>query len=60
MLVRGKLSDVISDETVAEFLEAAPHAKYADVSDAGHMVAGDKNDVFSKAVLDFLAGVRPY
>ena len=60
MLVRGKLSDVISDETVSEFLAAAPHAKYADVSGAGHMVAGDQNDVFSQAVIDFLSGVKPY
>lgn len=59
MLVRGKLSDVISDDTVNEFLAAAPHAKYADVSEAGHMVAGDQNDVFSRAVIDFLSGVKP-
>ena len=57
MLVRGKLSDVISDETVNEFLAAVPHAKYADVSDAGHMVAGDQNDSFSKAVIGFLSDV---
>ena len=38
----------------AYFLELAPHAKYADVSDAGHMVAGDKNDIFTDAVLGFL------
>jgi hypothetical protein len=25
-----------------------------DVADAGHMVAGDRNDAFSTAVLDFL------
>jgi len=30
-----------------------------DVTDAGHMVAGDQNDIFSKAVIDFLAGVKP-
>ena len=32
----------------------APHAKFADVSEAGHMVAGDKNDIFTDAVLRFL------
>jgi len=57
MLVRGKLSDVISDETVSEFLAAVPHAKYEDVSGAGHMVAGDQNDSFSKAVIGFLSDV---
>ncbi|MGE0820935.1 MAG: alpha/beta fold hydrolase [Candidatus Binatia bacterium] len=59
LLVRGKLSDVISDDTVKEFLDAVPHAKYADVSDAGHMVAGDQNDSFSRAVIEFLSDVRP-
>lgn len=59
MLVRGKLSDVISDETVNEFLAAVPHAKYEDVSGAGHMVAGDQNDAFSKSVIEFLSGVKP-
>lgn len=59
MLVRGKLSDVISDETVQEFLAAVPHAKYEDVTGAGHMVAGDQNDAFSKSVIEFLAGVKP-
>jgi pimeloyl-ACP methyl ester carboxylesterase len=54
LLVRGRLSDVISQESVAEFRTAVPHAEYVDVSDAGHMVAGDRNDVFTAAVIDFL------
>lgn len=54
MLVRGRQSELVDEEMVAEFLELAPHAKVADVSEAGHMVAGDKNDVFTSAVLDFL------
>jgi len=58
LLVRGQMSDVISEASVAEFLEACPHAKYVDVSDAGHMVAGDKNDVFASAVIEFLNEVR--
>ena len=31
----------------------------ADVAGAGHMVAGDRNDAFNDAVVDFLARVRP-
>lgn len=54
LLVRGRMSDVISPESVAEFLEAVPHARFADVSGAGHMIAGDRNDAFSAAVLEFL------
>jgi pimeloyl-ACP methyl ester carboxylesterase len=31
-----------------------PHAEYVDVADAAHMIAGDKNDVFTDAVVRFL------
>ncbi len=58
LLVRGKMSDVVSEETAAEFLAAVPHARYVDVSGAGHMVAGDRNDAFSIAILEFLSGVK--
>ena len=54
LLVRGRMSDLVSDETAREFLDDAPHAEYVDVSDAGHMVAGDRNDAFTTAVVDFL------
>ncbi len=60
LLVRGKLSDVVTDEGVRDFLAAVPQAKLADVSDAAHMVAGDQNDAFSEAVIGFLEqDVRP-
>lgn len=54
-LVRGGLSDVLSEAGAQRFLEACPHAEYVNVTDAAHMVAGDRNDIFSKAVIDFLA-----
>jgi pimeloyl-ACP methyl ester carboxylesterase len=54
LLVRGRESDVVSPRGVEEFLAAAAHARFVDVSDAGHMVAGDRNDAFNEAVLDFL------
>jgi pimeloyl-ACP methyl ester carboxylesterase len=54
LLVRGALSDVVSPEGVAAFLEAVPHADYVDVNEAGHMVSGDQNDAFTAAVIDFL------
>jgi pimeloyl-ACP methyl ester carboxylesterase len=60
LLVRGKLSDVVTDEGVQDFLRRIPGAKLADVSDAAHMVAGDQNDAFASAVIGFLAeDVRP-
>ncbi len=55
LLVRGRLSDLISEEGARHFLEIVPHARYVDVSDAGHMVAGDRNDLFTRAVVDFLS-----
>lgn len=54
LLVRGRMSDLVSVEAAEEFLQLVPHAEFVDVADAGHMVAGDKNDVFSQAVVEFL------
>jgi pimeloyl-ACP methyl ester carboxylesterase len=59
LLVRGRMSDLLSEEGARELLELAPHAQLADVAGAGHMVAGDRNDAFNGAVVDFLATVRP-
>lgn len=59
LLVRGKLSDLVSEQTAAEFLELAPHAGFVDISGAGHMVAGDRNDRFTDAVADFLRTLLP-
>jgi len=54
LLVRGQMSDLVSEETARHFLELCPHARYVDVSGAGHMVAGDRNDAFTDAVTSFL------
>jgi pimeloyl-ACP methyl ester carboxylesterase len=54
LLVRGRVSDLVSPESAQEFLKMVPHAQYVDIQDAGHMVAGDQNDIFSNAVLEFL------
>ena len=59
LLVRGGLSDVLSEEGVREFLQMCPHAEYVNVTGAAHMVAGDRNDVFGDAVIGFLARVVP-
>ena len=57
LLVRGRLSDLLSQEGADAFLTQVPHAHFADVSGAGHMVAGDQNDAFTTAVVDFLSGL---
>jgi len=54
LLIRGGLSDVVSEETAREFLELVPHAEYVDLKDAAHMVAGDRNDAFTSSVAEFI------
>ena len=55
LLVRGADSDVVSDAGVAAFREVMPHVEVFDVAQAGHMVAGDSNDAFNGAMLEFLS-----
>jgi non-heme chloroperoxidase len=57
LLVRGARSDVVSDESLAAMRALVPHAEVVDVHAAGHMVAGDDNDVFASSLEAFLAGV---
>jgi len=54
LLVRGGSSELVQEDHAKEFLALVPHASYADVAGARHMVAGDQNDQFSTAILDFL------
>jgi pimeloyl-ACP methyl ester carboxylesterase len=54
LLVRGQQSELVREEAVAAFREMTPHAEFVDVSGAGHMVAGDRNDAFNDAVVGFL------
>jgi pimeloyl-ACP methyl ester carboxylesterase len=53
------LSDLLSEEGAAAFLEVCPHAEYVNITGASHMVAGDRNDRFAGAVVDFLHRVAP-
>lgn len=54
LLIRGKLSDVVSAEGVQDFLSKVPRAEFVELSDAGHTAAGDDNDAFSEAVVSFV------
>lgn len=58
LLVRGRVSDLLSEEGARELLELVPHAEMVDVAGAGHMVAGDRNDLFNDAVVGFLEQTR--
>jgi pimeloyl-ACP methyl ester carboxylesterase len=54
LLVRGGESDVLSIEDAARFISLVPHAEFATVGGAHHMVAGDDNAVFEQVLADFL------
>ncbi len=55
LLVSGGRSDLVTDRTVAHFLELAPHARHVQLPQATHMVAGDDNDAFTGTLLHFLS-----
>lgn len=54
LLIRGKLSDVVSEQGVTDFLAKVPRAEFVELSDAGHTAAGDDNDAFTDAVVAFV------
>ncbi|MCV7315088.1 alpha/beta hydrolase [Mycolicibacillus parakoreensis] len=58
LLIRGKLSDVVSTDGVQDFLAKVPAAEFVELGNAGHTAAGDDNDAFSAAVVDFVS--RPH
>ena len=53
LLVSGGRSDLVSKETVAHFLDLVPHAQHVHLPEATHMVAGDDNDAFTRAIIEF-------
>lgn len=58
-LIRGGRSDVISAAGAARFRAAFPQAGFYELARAGHMVAGDANDVFTASLIDFLGTAMP-
>ena len=54
LLVRGQMSDLVTTERADEFITRFPQVDFVDVGGAGHMVAGDRNDLFAGAVVEFL------
>lgn len=54
LLIRGRLSDVVSAEGVKDFLAKVPNAEFVELSHAGHTAAGDDNDAFSEVVVQFV------
>jgi pimeloyl-ACP methyl ester carboxylesterase len=54
LLVSGGRSDIVSDATVKEFLDAVPHATHVQIPHAAHTLAGDDNAAFTAAIEPFL------
>jgi pimeloyl-ACP methyl ester carboxylesterase len=54
LLVKGGRSRIVTADSAREFLEMVPHADFADIDGADHMVAGDANDAFNDAVFAFI------
>jgi pimeloyl-ACP methyl ester carboxylesterase len=55
LVVRGLVSDLLSEEGARQLLALVPHGELVSVAGAGHMVAGDRNDVFNDAIVRFLS-----
>lgn len=58
-LIRGRMSELVSLEAATEFIGTLRNGSFTDVADAGHMVAGDRNDIFLEAVIAFLDKLPP-
>jgi pimeloyl-ACP methyl ester carboxylesterase len=60
LLVRGELSDVVTQAGIDLMVSRLPDITVVEVADAAHMIAGDQNDQFTTAVNGFLdARIRP-
>jgi pimeloyl-ACP methyl ester carboxylesterase len=53
-VIRGRMSELVSLEAAQTFVATLKKGSLTDVSGAGHMVAGDRNDIFLEAVVAFL------
>jgi pimeloyl-ACP methyl ester carboxylesterase len=57
MVVHGGESDIVSPEGVKEMADLIPDAMIVEISSAGHMVAGDDNDIFTTKLASFLSSI---
>lgn len=58
LLVSGADSDVVSNATIDEFLQLAPHAQHVSVAKATHIVVGDNNAAFTAQIGEFIASLH--
>lgn len=62
LMVRGGKSEVVSKTSLDHFRRVLPEAEVVEIPEARHMVAGDDNDAFLGAILDFVSkhAVQPH
>ena len=53
-LIRGGASDLIDLDRARSFIDRCRDGRLVEVERAGHMVAGDRNDAFDRAVLELV------
>jgi len=58
LLISGDASDVVSHDTIEEFLALVLHARHVRVADATHMIVGDDNAAFTRHVAEFLEEIE--
>jgi pimeloyl-ACP methyl ester carboxylesterase len=58
LVLRGAASDVLSEAGADELLRLLPDARYARISGAGHLAAGDNPESFLSLVARFLDEIR--
>lgn len=58
LLVHAGKSDVVREEELKHLQAAMPDCRYVKVGEAGHMIAGDDNDAFNSAIIDYLDWTR--
>jgi pimeloyl-ACP methyl ester carboxylesterase len=59
ILVKGELSEVVSDDSVRRFRALAPQLEVEVAPGVGHMFTGDRNDAFAERLLRHLAAHLP-
>ena len=59
LLIKGALSNVLTQEEVDDFFEIIPHSQFVEIKEAAHMIAGDRNDIFAESAIKFLKESRP-
>ena len=57
LLISGGQSDIVSDQTIAEFQRLVPHAAHERIERATHMVVGDANDVFVETISRYVRSI---